>query len=86
MKVSNLILLAVASAVLVACGGSDDGCDTLMDDVRAKNGAPEESRVYNSSTYYSESWDYWTKGVIYTFSQYKNDSCKVSTYRFTPIR
>jgi len=80
-----LSTLAIAMA-LSACGGSDDGCDTLMDDARAKYGAPEEVSKYNSSKYYSESWKYWTKGIIYTFSKYDTDSCKVSTYTFTPIR
>lgn len=81
------ILGAVAMTILLSsCGGSDDGCDVLMDDVRAKRGNPEETSVYNSGTYYSESWDYWTQGIIYTFSQFKDESCKVSTYTFTPIR
>lgn len=84
----KLIFLSLLSLFLVGCGGDSDlwdsSCESEMDDVRAKMGAPEEVKTYNSGDYSNTDWWYWTKGISYSFTYYK--SCTVSTYTFAPIR
>ena len=84
MKVSNLILLAVASAVLVACGGSNsDDCTSNMDSTRTKYGSPEDTRSYVSSVSTYDVWDYPSKGLTFYFYKHDEGYCEVkyATYR-----
>lgn len=80
----TLVLCAILSIALVACGGAN--CDSDMDDVRAQYGPPEETTTYTADTYHSVEWWYWSKGVEYTF-QWGGEvaGCQVSRYTFDPI-
>jgi hypothetical protein len=58
-----------------------------MDKVKSTQGTPEEVERYDSSSYHSVDWWYWSKGICYTFTWGKNveECCDISTYRFESI-
>lgn len=82
---ARLMLIVFAALLASACGDSsfwDSSCESEMDDVRARMGAPEDVNTYTSGDYQSVSWWYWTRGISYTFTYYQE--CRISTYTFTP--
>ena len=76
-------------AIFVGCIDGlfyQSNCDGEMDEIRQKEGTPEEVNRYDSEDYHSVSWWYWSKGIEYTFVWGEIiDGCEVSTYTFPPI-
>ncbi len=62
-----------AGPLLVGCTKKESnvyvtGADARVQ-VKAQQGTPEDVNTYDSGTYWSESWWYWTRGIEYTFTK-----------------
>jgi len=58
-----------------------------MDETRKKMGKPDDITTYHTGTYDSESWNYWSRGLIITWSWGRYISgCEKSTFTFSAFK
>jgi hypothetical protein len=81
--------MAVVALALAACGDGGlfvDDCGGEMGDARNAFGPPERSTSYDSGSYHSVTYWWYKRGVSKTFTWGNGQDCKVTDFRFTPIR
>jgi hypothetical protein len=87
MKLRPALVAALLAGTLAGCGsilGYD--CDKEMDGARSDYGQPQEVTTYDADGYHSHTWWWWSRGLSRTFTWGSDFDCRVSDYRFSPIR